>query len=49
MSPLSTEQRGEGFAFFRWHMLRWPEWCYCKQDENFLCVRIWRNEVRYGR
>lgn len=47
MSSLTTDvQLGEGFAFFCWHRLRWPEWNYCVQNERWLCVRLWRNHER---
>lgn len=33
---------GEGFAYFRWHSLMWT-YCYeCRQCEDYLCVRMWR-------
>ena len=33
---------GEGFAFFRWHSLMWPESTCCRQIPDYLCVQIWR-------
>jgi hypothetical protein len=39
---MTAETVGEGFAFFRWHMLRWSdEWCWCKQHPDYLCYNIW--------
>jgi hypothetical protein len=38
---------GEGFAFFRWHMLRWPEPHECEYSRFAICGNIWRGP--YGR
>jgi hypothetical protein len=50
MSDLTPEQqlRGEGFAFFRWHCLRYPEWALCSGRANprNLCVVYWVGGVR---
>jgi hypothetical protein len=33
---------GEGFAFFRWHSLKWEECCTCAHDPAyFFCARLW--------
>lgn len=32
-------QYGEGFAFVRWHQVRWPEWSACK-GSNY-CLTLW--------
>jgi hypothetical protein len=43
-----VSRRGEGFAFFRWHSLRYPEWAHCVGHDNDrnLCVAYWKGNVR---
>jgi hypothetical protein len=34
---------GEGFAYFRWHALKWPDGTgRCEQDANYICVQLWK-------
>jgi hypothetical protein len=42
------KSRGEGFAFFRWHSLRYPEWSFCqgRQNPRNLCIAYWTGGVR---
>lgn len=40
---MTADRRGEGFAFFRWHMLTWEdESCWCRQRPEYLCYKLWR-------
>jgi hypothetical protein len=32
---------GEGFAYFRWHSLMWPDIVSCRHCENYVCAGIW--------
>jgi hypothetical protein len=32
----------EGFAYFRWHSIKWPWTTECTQCDSYLCVRMWR-------
>jgi hypothetical protein len=37
---------GEGFAYFRWHSLKWPSLnCNCGYREQWLCWQEW-NKLR---
>lgn len=46
MSERTTETRGEGFAYFRWHFLRWPYRCTCAYSDVHFCVWLWRDHDR---
>lgn len=38
---------GEGFAFFRWHSLKWEQCCTCGNDPAFyFCARLWNEGKR---
>jgi hypothetical protein len=45
---MSTEDVsiGEGFAFFRWHSLRWQYCCTCKRALAPYCYNDWANHER---
>jgi hypothetical protein len=32
---------GEGFAFFRWHSIRWPGKGGCQNHSGYLCWMCW--------
>ena len=50
MAPLSKhlQSLGEGFAFFRWHVIRWPSNGPCP-SENMTGYRRWCVHVWEGR
>lgn len=37
---------GEGFAYFRWHCLKWPEMEWCVGGPQAWCTDIWRDMQR---
>lgn len=39
---------GEGFAFFRWHSLKWEECCTCGGNDPafYFCARLWNEGKR---
>ncbi len=46
---MSTEDVsvGEGFAFFRWHSLRWAGGLdICRYRTSYVCFRLWRDHDR---
>lgn len=44
-APLSAEKRGEGFAFFRWHSMRWPRSGSCRYAMTDVCRHLWASRI----
>jgi hypothetical protein len=37
----SAEKRGVGFAYFRWHCLKWPDVHVCEYGRGGICHWKW--------
>ena len=45
----ADDDRGEGFAYFRWHSLTWPYPCHCEYAPDMICYRCWNRILGYDR